>query len=933
MMETVRTYKCLGKSCGHTFSVNADFGTANNALPMPTICPRADMDGECQSTSFAIVPNGSEHADYQEMKVQESASALNRVGSVPRSLSVKLSDDLVDGCNPGDEVVVVGCLHATWQSQGLAPNVEVMVGMSMRAHSVRVINVDEEFGGGGGGGGGNMADLGLMGGGGGGMASSGNLREKFRREFDVFWSDATSKQHPMGTRDYIVRAVCPKLYGMHAVKLGLLLVLIGGANVSSSSSTANDEGGVEGSLEEEEGGGNIIGATPSNEEINVDSASDEEAPVAFKIGGDDENDNFAKQDKKRARATKKKSNNKNTKAIKSRRRIQSHILLIGDPGTGKSQFLRFAAALAPRSVLTTGTGSSTAGLTCAAVRDSSGGSSNGGNEFSLEAGALALADRGVCCIDEFGCMSKEDRTSIHEAMEQQTISVAKAGIICKLNARATVVAVMNPNGGIYENELTIEQNSRLGTALLSRFDLIFVMLDQAELGKDTNIAQFLLQQSLIPGSGYDRPLDIETQFNDDNVNGFWSMEKLRAYIATIREKFHPTLTPEASELLENHYSKCRQANNGRSLITVRFLESLIRLSQAHARLMYRDKVLLDDAVAVILLMDYTAASCVDDMMYGSIDTEFRPFNDADAIFQDEKETLLQTYPNPSPNNDVMMSQQSNGGFPPPYHPDSKYKSWGDFERREVHSFGRNGQGRNTDRQEDQLGRRMSQASPHPSTKKNSIGRAMETMDAHQYTPVLNRDGADQHSSEKRVTFSQQNRYHDIDDQGNVHQSVEMNSNTSISDGGYHSSGKTGDQYDRRMSQQQDDGRFGNDNQQYSGHISQQQQEQDFPPHVGGNPNAQFFDAPPEHKRPRSGGFLREDDRGYDTIVRAGTFTQQWEMGRPDQNVPLSQQVYNFEQSSARAHHGNHVGQGGPNAMHISQQSSSGKRRKKRRSAD
>ena len=93
-----------------------------------------------------------------------------------------------------------------------------------------------------------------------------------------------------------------------------------------------------------------------------------------------------------------------------------------------------------------------------------------------------MADRGVCCIDEFGCMSKEDRTSIHEAMEQQTISVAKAGIICKLNARATVVAVMNPNGGIYDEQLSLEQNSRLGSALLSRFDLIFVMLDQAECG-------------------------------------------------------------------------------------------------------------------------------------------------------------------------------------------------------------------------------------------------------------------------------------------------------------------------------------------------------------------------------------------------------------------------------------------------------------------
>jgi len=319
MMEVTRTYQCLNKDCGYKFIVNADFGTNNNALPMPIVCPSDttplgdgfdDEQEPCRSTSFAIVQDESDHCDYQEIKIQESASALTRVGSIPRSILIKLNHDLVDKCNPGDEVVVVGCLLAMWQNQTLGQDVECMVGMCMRAHSVRVINSEEDYGGGGS----SMAELGLfgnksaLGGAGINLSSSGNLREKFRREFDAFWSDPSARRRPIATRDYIVRAVCPKLYGMHAVKLGMLLVLIGGASISSSSTSADAEDKKD---------------TTEKEVVQVeeDNDSDEGAPVAFDIsgGGDDDDDKVGKKKKRK----KKKTNTSKKDEVKTRRRIQS----------------------------------------------------------------------------------------------------------------------------------------------------------------------------------------------------------------------------------------------------------------------------------------------------------------------------------------------------------------------------------------------------------------------------------------------------------------------------------------------------------------------------------------------------------------------------------------------------------------------------------
>lgn len=234
-------------------------------------------------------------------------------------------------------------------------------------------------------------------------------------------------------------------------------------------------------------------------------------------------------------------------------------------------------------------------MTCAAVREGP------DKDFALEAGALVLADKGICCIDEFGCIRNEDRTTIHEAMEQQTLSVAKAGIVCKLNCRATVIAVMNPKDCIYDNHASLSTNTGLGTPLLSRFDLIFKLVDSSDAERDSNVTTYLLNRA-IQGTGFECSNNADGTLDDTP----WQIEKLRAYVSIVKDRFQPAISDGAALLLERHYEKIRSAQSFVLPVTVRFLESLIRLTQAHARLMYRNTATLEDAVAVLRVMECTA---------------------------------------------------------------------------------------------------------------------------------------------------------------------------------------------------------------------------------------------------------------------------------------------------------------------------------------
>jgi replicative DNA helicase Mcm len=263
-------------------------------------------------------------------------------------------------------------------------------------------------------------------------------------------------------------------------------------------------------------------------------------------------------------------------------RGEMNALLIGDPGTAKSQLLQYVSRIAPRGLYTSGRGTTAAGLTAAVVREK-------GGSMSLEAGALVLADKGIACIDEMDKMRPEDRVAIHEAMEQHTVSVAKGGIVATLNARTAVLAAANPSLGRYEPNRTVAENISLPVTILSRFDLIFVLRDVPNKESDAKMSRHILEIHRRGISPVESQVDVEL---------------LRKYVSYAKG-VKPELSMDALNKLSDFYLAMRSASESEGspvAITARQLESLVRISEARARVALRKEVTGEDAQAAITIM-------------------------------------------------------------------------------------------------------------------------------------------------------------------------------------------------------------------------------------------------------------------------------------------------------------------------------------------
>ncbi|ORC89719.1 minichromosome maintenance (MCM) complex subunit [Trypanosoma theileri] len=375
-----------------------------------------------------------------------------------------------------------------------------------------------------------------------------------------------------------------------------------------------------------------------------------------------------------------------------------NVLLVGDPGCAKSQFLKFVEKTANRAVFTTGRGSTAVGLTASVHKDSITG------DFVLEGGALVIADRGSCLIDEFDKMSDQDRTSIHEAMEQQTISVARGGIVTTLSARCSILAAANPIGGRYDPSLSFDANVNLTTPILSRFDLLFVVRDEVNVELDEKLATFVchshirnhprsqeenkrserelheqlskLRHKLENTTTENERLSVEQQLQtlrqsvmnkpaqeDDDPSSSKPLPQslLRKYIMYAKAHCHPRVSNIDANTIARLYTELRQeSKHGGVAITVRHMESIIRLSEAHARVHLRDFVRDEDVSAAISLFLRCFIQTQKYSQRSSMESRFRKYFDSDT----EPLPLIQHHIKVAIHSIRSFERQMSGGVEP-----------------------------------------------------------------------------------------------------------------------------------------------------------------------------------------------------------------------------------------------------------------------------
>lgn len=466
-------FRC--RKCEANISIEQD----GLALRGPGIC------SQCKGKSFDLIEKDSTFINSQEVRLQEKPEDLPP-GQLPRSIDLKLTEDLVDIARPGDRISTVGITRV--QTDTLAGGIKSRTfTIYLEANQIDIIGKEAEV-----------------------------IEITPEEEQDI----VELSKDPWIHRK-LLSSIAPSIHGYEDLKESILYLLFGGIS--------------------------------------------KHLPDGVTIRGD------------------------------------INILLVGDPGTAKSQLLQYVTRVAPRGLYTSGRGSTAAGLTAAVVREKAGG-------MSLEAGALVLADKGVCSIDEIDKMKPEDRVAMHEAMEQQTVSIAKGGIVATLNARSSILAAANPALGRYDPYRNINDNINLPITILSRFDLLFVMRDIPESEEDDRMSEHILKLHKFRSSPEEPPV---------------SPEILRKYISYAK-RIEPILTDEAIRDLRDFYLKMRSSSESAEspvAITPRQLEALVRLSEARARTFLRDKVITEDAMAIIRLMTLSLQDVGIDTSTGKMDID------------------------------------------------------------------------------------------------------------------------------------------------------------------------------------------------------------------------------------------------------------------------------------------------------------------------